>query len=60
LGTEQHEAFDLIRKYLSLAPVLKSLQEECHSGYIAVEDKVIGVVLTQETEGNKNVVAYLI
>jgi hypothetical protein len=50
-GVEQQEAFDLIRKYLSSAPVLKAP----HVGvsfrlYIAAEDKFIGVVLTQETE----------
>jgi hypothetical protein len=27
--------------------------------YIAVEDKVIGVVLTQETEGKEHVVTFL-
>ena len=60
MGAEQQEAFDLIRKYLSLAPMLKAP----HVGvsfrlYIAAEDKVIGAVLTQETKGKEHVVTYL-
>jgi hypothetical protein len=59
-GAEQQEAFDLIRRYVSSAPVLKAP----HGGvpfrlYIAAEDKVIGAVLTQETEGKEHVVTYL-
>jgi hypothetical protein len=51
-GAEQREAFDLIRKYLSSAPVLKAPQVGVSFRlYIAAEDNVIGVVLTQETEG---------
>jgi hypothetical protein len=51
LGPEQHHAFDLIKEYLSLVPVMKSPK----SGfpfrlYITAEDKVIGAVLTQESE----------
>jgi hypothetical protein len=47
LGAEQKEAFDLIRKYLSSAPVLKALQAGVlFRLYIADEDKVIGAVLT--------------
>jgi hypothetical protein len=52
--------FDLIRKYLSSAPVLKALKVGVpFILYIAAEDKVIGVVLTQETEGKEHVVTYL-
>jgi hypothetical protein len=56
LGAEQQEAFDLIKKYLSSAPVLKAPQAGVSFRlYIAVEDKVIGAVLTQETEGKEHV-----
>jgi hypothetical protein len=59
-GAEQQEAFDLIRKYLSLTPVLKAPQVGVPFRlYIAAEDKVIGAVLTQETEGKEHVVTYL-
>jgi hypothetical protein len=60
LGVEQQEAFDLIRKYLSSAPVLKAPQAGVPFRlYSAAEDKVIGVVLTQENEGKEHVVTYL-
>jgi hypothetical protein len=60
LGAQQQEAFDLIRKYLSLAPVLKAPQVGVHFRlYIAAEDKVIGVVLTQVTGRKEHVVTYL-
>ena len=59
-GAEQQEAFDLIKKYLSSAPVLKAPRAGVPFRlYIAAEDKVIGVVLTQETEGKEHVVTYL-
>jgi hypothetical protein len=59
-GAEQQEAFDLIKKYLSLAPILKAPRAGVPFRlYIAAEDKVIGVVLTQETEGKEHVVTYL-
>jgi hypothetical protein len=57
---EQQEAFDLIRKYLSSAPILKAPQVGASFRlYIAAEDKVIGVVLTQVTGGKEHVVTYL-
>jgi hypothetical protein len=60
LGAEQQEAFDLIKKYLSSAPVLKAPRAGVPFRlYIAAEDKVIGAVLTQETEGKEHVVTYL-
>jgi ribonuclease HI len=60
LGAEQQEAFDLIKKYLSSAPVLKAPQAGVPFRlYIAAEDKVIGAVLTQETEGKEHVMTYL-
>ena len=59
-GAEQQEAFDLIKKYLSSAPVLKAPQVGAPFRlYIAAEDKVIGAVLTQETKGKEHVVTYL-
>jgi hypothetical protein len=59
-GVEQQESFDLIRKYLSSAPVLKAPQVRVPFRlYIAAEDKVIGAVLTQETGGKEHVVIYL-
>jgi hypothetical protein len=59
-GTEQQEAFDLIKNYLSSAPVLKAPKIGVPFRlYIAAEDKVIGVVLTQEAEEKEHVVTYL-
>jgi hypothetical protein len=59
-GAEQQEAFDLIKKYLSSAPILKAPQAGVSFRlYIAAEDKVIGAVLIQETEGKEHVVTYL-
>jgi hypothetical protein len=60
LGAEHQEAFDRIKKYLSSAPVLKAPQTGVPFRlYIAAEDKVIGVVQTQETEGKEHVMTYL-
>jgi hypothetical protein len=60
LGAEQQEAFDLIRKYLSSAPVLKAPQVGVPFRlYIAAEDKVIGAVIMQATGGKEHVVTYL-
>jgi phosphoribosylaminoimidazole (AIR) synthetase len=57
LGEEQHEAFDLIKNYLSSASVLKALKVGVSFMlYIATEDKVIKAVLTQENEGKEHVV----
>jgi hypothetical protein len=59
-GAEQQEAFDLIKRYLSSTRVLKAPQAGVPFRlYIAAEDKVIGVFLTQETEGKEHVVTYL-
>ena len=52
--------FDLIRKYLSSAPVLKVPQVGVPFRlYIAAKDKVIEAVLTQETRRKEHVVTYL-
>jgi hypothetical protein len=49
-----------LKKYLFLAPVLKAPRAGVpFRSYIASEDKVIGAVLTQETEGKEHVVTYL-
>ena len=51
-GTEQQEAFEKIKKYLSSPSVLKVPKRGTPFRlYVAAEDKVIGAVLTQETEG---------
>jgi hypothetical protein len=60
LGTEHQEAFDLIKYYLYSAPVLKASKAGVSFRlYIVVEDKIVGDVLTQETEGKEHVVTYL-
>ena len=57
---EQQEAFEKIKKYLSSPPVLKAPKRDIPFRlYVAAEDKVIGAVLTQETEGKKHVVTYV-
>src|SRR5688572_14260853 len=59
-GAEQQEAFELIKRYLSLAPVLKAPRAAIpFQLYIAAENKVIGAVLTQEIEEKEHVVTYL-
>jgi hypothetical protein len=50
----------LLKNYLSLALVLRAPQAGVPFRlYITTEDKVIGVVLTQEAEGKQHVVTYL-
>ena len=59
-GAEQQEAFEKIKKYLSSPPVLKAPKRGIPFRlYVATEDKVIGVVLTQETEGKEYVITYV-
>jgi hypothetical protein len=59
-GAKQQEAFDKIKYYLSSPPVLKAPRRGVpFKLYIAAEDKVIGAVLTQETEGKEYVVTYI-
>jgi hypothetical protein len=58
-GTTQ-KAFDLIKNYLSSVLVLKAPKLGVPFRlYIATEDKVIGAILTQETEEKEHVVTYL-
>ena len=59
-GAEQQEAFEKIKKYLSSPPVLKAPKKSIPFRlYVAAEDKVIGVVLTQETEGKEYIITYV-
>jgi hypothetical protein len=60
LGVEQQEPFDRIKNCLSLALVLKAPKIGIPFRLnIMAEDKVIGVVLSQEAEGKEHVVTYL-
>jgi hypothetical protein len=60
LGVEQQHAFDLINDYLSLVLVLKAPKRGFRFRlYIAAEDKVVGVVLTQETKIKEHGIIYL-
>ena len=59
-GAEQEEAFEKIKTYLSSPPVLKVPRRGVPFRlYVAAEDKVIGAVLTQETEGKEYIITYL-
>ena len=59
-GAEQQESFEKIKSYLSSPPVLKAPRRGVPFRlYVAVEDKIIGAVLTQETEGKEYIITYL-
>ena len=59
-GAKQQEAFEKIKIYLSSPPVLKAPKRGIPFRlYVAAEDKVIGAVLTQETECKEYVVTYI-
>ena len=59
-GAEQEEAFEKIKTYLSSPPVLKVPRRGVPFRlYVAAEDKVIGAVLIQETEGKEYIITYL-
>ena len=59
-GTEQQEAFEKIKKYLSSPSVLKVPKRGTPFRlYVAAEDKVICTVLTQETEGKEYIIIYV-
>jgi len=48
-GAKQQETFEKIKQYLPSPPVLKMPRREVPFRlYVAIEDNVIGVVLTQE------------
>ena len=60
MGAKQQEAFEKIKEYLSTPPVLRAPRSGVpFKLYIAAEEKIIGVVLTQEDEGKEYVIAYL-
>jgi hypothetical protein len=59
-GIDQQRAFENIKRYLSSPLVMKAPMAEIPFRlYIAVEDAVIGTVLTQVTKGKEHIIAYL-
>jgi hypothetical protein len=59
-GANQQRAFKDIKIYLSSPPVMKApMAGILFQLYIAVEDAMIGVVLTQVTEGKEHIITYL-
>ena len=57
---EQQEAFEKIKNYLSSPPVLKAPKRGVpFRFYVAVEGKVIGAVLPQETERKEYIITYV-
>jgi hypothetical protein len=59
-GANQQRAFDDIKKYLSLPPVMKAPMAGIPFWlYITVEDAVSGTVLMQVPEGKEHIIAYL-
>ena len=59
-GAKQQEAFEKIKIYLSSPPVLKAPRRGVPFWlYVAAEDKVIGAILSQETEGREYIITYL-
>jgi hypothetical protein len=58
-GVAQREAFECIKDYLSKVLVLRALRiGETFTLYVATQEKVIGLVLTQEEAGKEFMVAY--
>src|SRR6185437_5798106 len=59
-GAKQQKAFEKINIYLSSPPVLKAPRRGVPFRlYVAAEDKVIGAVLTQETEEKEHIITYV-
>ena len=59
-GAEQKEAFENIKVYLFSLHVLKASRRRIlFRLYVAAEDKIIGAVLTQETEDKEYVITYI-
>jgi hypothetical protein len=59
-GADQQHAFDDIKKYLPSPSVMKAPMAEIPFRlYIAVEDAVIGAVLTQVMDGKEHIITYL-
>ena len=60
MGEEQQESFEKIKNYLSSPSVLKAPRRGVPLRlYVAAEDKIIGAVLTQETEEKEYIITYL-
>jgi hypothetical protein len=60
LGADQQHSFDDIKKYLSSPPVMKAAMVGMPFWlYIAIEDAVVGAVLTQVTESKEHIITYL-
>jgi hypothetical protein len=59
-GADQKCTFEDIKRYLSSLPVMKApMAGILFKLYIAVEDGVIGAVLTQVMEGKEHIITYL-
>ena len=59
-GAKQQQAFEKIKVYLSSPPMLNAPKRGVPFRlYVAAEDKVIGAILTQETEGREYIITYL-
>ena len=57
---KQQEVFEKIKLYLSSPSVLKAPRRGVpFKIYVAAEDKVVGAVLTQETEGKEHIITYV-
>jgi ribonuclease HI len=60
LGAEQRRAFDKIKEHLTTSPVLRVPKiGEMFQLYVATQEHVIGVVLTQESNVKEFIVAYV-
>jgi hypothetical protein len=60
LGAKKQADFDQIKHYLSTPSVLRAPRSrEPFRLYIAAQEDVIGVVLTQESEAKENIVTYV-
>jgi hypothetical protein len=59
-GADQQRAFEDIKRYLSSPSVMKAPMTGIPFWlYIAAEDVMAGVVLTQVTEGKEHIITYL-
>jgi hypothetical protein len=59
-GADQQRTFEDIKRYLSSPSVMKAPMTGIPFWlYIAAEDAVVGVVLTQVTEGKEHIITYL-
>ena len=59
-GAEHQEAFEKMKVYLSSPPVPRASRRGVPFRlYVAAEDKVIGAILTQETEDKEYFITYI-